>query len=237
MENPSSNTRPATLGDFVRQRPQRLRLCEQFGLNVCVAGGLSVEEACIQARVDPEYFLSQCEALEQMHAASLGFMNYTPRQIACDILNNHHEFIFTELAAIERLLERVSTRHWQSAPVWPKVLMCFRDLRQLLEQHLINESPMIRELTEKRRDGFAAVVRGRGLRDMLVAFEGDHERVHKLLVRIRSIVGGYCVPRDACLGQQAVVARLRDLEQKVLLLIQKEDNLLFVHLRSGLDAG
>lgn len=228
-----------TLADAVTADPAATRVFEAYGLDYCCGGRRSIEEACRTAGVDVDAVLAALEDLGP--APEVDWAGMGPAELVDHLEATHHAYLHTELPRLTALVDKVVGAHGARHPELADVEAIYAELRGELEPHLAKEErmlfPMIRELaTATVPPSFPCG----SLENPISVMLGEHDRAGDLLLRLRSITGGYEVPADGCASYRALYGGLAELEADVHLHVHKENNLLFpavVALEASLVAG
>jgi regulator of cell morphogenesis and NO signaling len=145
------------------------------------------------------------------------------------ILNNHHQFLKSELPAIGILLFKILGVHGSHHSELFDVHRKFSLLRMELEEHLVKEEvwlfPAIKAYETDRSPEQLEYVRS-----IIATLEEEHVAAGDLLKSLREITGHYTVPSDGCTTFALTYAKLQELEKNTFEHVHLENNILFKHI-------
>ncbi len=225
-----------TLGELVTRYPHmRVRL-EQLGLDYCCGGKRTLAEAVSAAGLDLKATVSDLEKslVPDQSAEAATDWSAVPLTVLADhILEKHHAFTKSQLARIDALLAKVQSAHRANhGSMLDALRVAFDPLKAELEAHLMKEEQILFPAI-KGIDGFMA---GRNSRPAVhcgsVAYpiqqmEHEHDSAGDVLVKMRTLTGGYRLPADACQTFKALYEALAALEADLHEHIHLENNILF----------
>jgi regulator of cell morphogenesis and NO signaling len=107
-----------TVGDLVKERPQRSRIFEEYQIDYCCGGGESLADACAKRGLDPQAVLWQIEESDSQPAAGetelvdADAMSLT--DLADHIEQTHHQYMKSELPRLDAMTQKVHEVHGES---------------------------------------------------------------------------------------------------------------------------
>jgi regulator of cell morphogenesis and NO signaling len=221
-----------TLGEIVTLHPSLAAALERSGLDYCCHGARTLAVAASEAGLDP-----QTVADELSHArvdeppaewASLG-----PADLVDHIEAVHHQYLWTEMGRISKLLDTIVNVHGDRHPELAEVRRVYTDVRNDFEPHLKQEEqvlfPMIRRLAGRAGEPTFETAE---ISAQIESLDAEHEVVGELLVELNRLTDGYSTPVDGCATYAACYRALAELESDTHLHIHKESNVLFPALRA-----
>jgi regulator of cell morphogenesis and NO signaling len=220
----------ATVGELVRQRPERSRTLEKLGIDYCCGGKKPLAQACAEKGLHAETVAQVLTAAEQAtstaDAADVSKMSMT--QLTEHIEQTHHAYLKRELPRLSEIVRRVASVHGDKAPALHDLSKTVDALAEDLRNHLAKEEeilfPSLRELEQSGRMSHACFGT---VRNPIHMMEQEHDAAGEMLERIRALTGDYAIPAWGCNTYRAMLDGLRQLEADTHQHIHKENNILF----------
>lgn len=219
-----------SLGDLVAENADRAKVFDEFDLDYCCGGKLSLEEACDKNGLDLEAVVMRLRQLDCHASTSASFVDTGLTELVDNIESTHHKYLKEELPRLEKLSDKVAKVHGARAPQMVELAYLLRNLKEELVQHTLKEEmvlfPYIRRLdsdTNKviRPPQFGAVA------NPIRCMEAEHDDAGKALVKIRQLTDDYTAPDDACASWVALLSGLESLDKDLRIHIHKENSILF----------
>jgi regulator of cell morphogenesis and NO signaling len=227
----SINYATAQVGQLVRQRPNRARLFEKFGIDYCCQGKTTLGEACQRRGLDTAQVY---EELTDLDAAAADVQDQSDwsvaplSQLIDHIIRAHHTYLRLELPRLENLLAKVAAAHAANHPELRELRQVFTALENELTPHMLKEEqilfPWIIRLERSQQTQAATCG---SINNPIRMMEHEHQLVGQLLARMRWLTANYMPPPDACPTYCALLASLAELERDLHRHIHKENNILF----------
>ena len=217
------------VGEIVAEKISRARVFEQYGLDYCCHGSVSLNEACKEKGIDPTEVvnaLSQSDA-EVKDSESTDWRKAGLTELADHIVATHHSYLNNELPRLNDLMEKVVIAHMGNHPELSKAAGILNSLTAELTQHMAKEEnmlfPIIRQMdstgnTESHCGSVSNPIR---------VMEMEHDNAGNALGSLRSITNDYRPPEDACTTYRALLSGLNELELDTHQHILKENSILF----------
>lgn len=222
--------------DIVAAHPGTIEVFEQFGIDYCCHGSLSLAEACRRAEVDVNPVLERlaevaatvpCEEAPRWEQASL-------RQIIGFIIHHHHEYTRRAIQAIRRGLSEVRAEHESAYPELAAVVSIFNRLSQETLFHLAKEEsglfPRIEQLemaSRGERPAAAAAPGRAGEHSTIRVMMEDHDAAGAMVAELRRLTGGYAPPAKADAAHRRLYRELAEFERDLHRHVHLENNVLF----------
>ncbi len=222
----------STVGDLVRQRPDRSRIFERLNIDYCCGGKLPLSEACAMAGVDANDVLAQLQQADVEPAQTSGrlvdadAMGLT--ELADHIEATHHAYLREELPRLDQITEKVARVHGEKDKRLLQVRDAFCALQDELMSHMLKEErilfPLIRQMEASDEPAnFHCGSIANPIRQM----EAEHDSAGDALSLMRSATDAYAPPEWACNTYRAMLDALATLERDMHQHIHKENNVLF----------
>ncbi len=219
----------ASLGDLVAQDPRRSRILGDLGIDYCCNGHRTLEEAVVAAGLD----VGEVAAALDLPADPAGAVRESTgrrpggnSELAHEIVDTHHAYMWAEMPRIAELLAKVVSVHGDVHPELVEVQEVFTGALSDLEPHMTKEERSVfPAISRLERGGRAAA--GGSLAEPIAALRREHEAIGRTLKRLRELTTGYTPPADACASYRALYSALAEMEHDLHVHIHKENNILF----------
>ncbi|HPU13745.1 MAG TPA: iron-sulfur cluster repair di-iron protein [Aeromicrobium sp.] len=214
----------ATLAELVIEDHRRAPILEGFGLDYCCGGQQSLADAVSVTGLD---LADVQQALElPTQAESTESTSRENAELAHDILDTHHAYMWEEMPRLLALVQKVHGVHGERHQELAEVLEIFTTAVGELEPHMTKEErsvfPSINRL--ERTGQWSA---SSPLADQVADLVDEHEAVGALFKRLNQVTENYEVPADACGSYRAMLEGLKRMELDLHEHIHKENNILF----------
>lgn len=220
-----------TVGDFVRQNPNRARVFESLKIDYCCGGKISLSRACEKRGINAEAVLEQIQACDAANEPTelVDVDSMTLTELADHIQATHHAYLKEELPRLEFMTEKVSRVHGDKDARLYRMREAFVALKAELEPHMMKEEmilfPIIRQLeASTERPEFHCGSVANPIRQM----EHEHDQAGNALAILNESTDGYMPPEWACNTYRAMLDALAKLEADMHQHVHKENNVLFV---------
>jgi regulator of cell morphogenesis and NO signaling len=223
-----------TVRDLAAGVPGATRVFESFGIDYCCGGHRTLAVACREASLPVEDLTRSLEEAERA-SQSGAERNWRQESLAAlteYIIDTHHSFTRQELDRLEKLFDKVCSRHGKNHPELFEAQKIFYQLKQDLIPHMLKEEqvlfPYITRMEEAADEGrpiqppFFNAVRN-PVRMMMT----EHDTAGDLLKRLRGITNGYTTPPNGCVSFQTLYQALAAFEADLHQHIHLENNILF----------
>lgn len=220
----------STVGDLVREVPNRARVFESLKIDYCCGGKISLATACAKRKIDPDVVverLAQSDA-EQATETIVDADAMTLTELADHVEATHHAYLKEELPRLDFMTEKVARVHADKEPRLAIVRQAFVALKNELEPHMMKEErilfPIVRQLeaSADRPESHCGSV-ANPIRQM----EHEHDLAGDQLAILRDASDGFVPPQWACNTYRAMLDALETLEADMHQHIHKENNVLF----------
>lgn len=224
-----------TIRDIALESPETTRVFEELKIDYCCGGRKPLDQACIDAGLDPEIVAQKIEAAIVAHDGrdrSESPESLSPSELIDHIVSTHHIFTANEVERLTPLMEKVCSRHGEQHRELFDLQTVFTALADSIAPHMQKEEmvlfPYIQSL-ESSITGHGRVspphfgTLENPIRMMMLDHDSDGERLRKM----RNISNDYTLPDGACPSYTALYAGLADLERDLHRHIHLENNVLF----------
>lgn len=223
-----------TVAEIAASSLAAVRVFEEYGIDYCCGGKRPLVDVCrekgleaevVQSDLDAAFAKSQVPARDWNTAPLAGLVEH--------IVTTHHEYLRSELPAIETRLEKVYKVYNQRyGPTLVGLPAVYAGLRAELEPHIRKEEMILFPAIVASE---AAVNSGRPLPTLpfgtvsnpIHMMESEHASAGEALVKIREITRNFELPEYACVTYRALMSSLDELERDLHMHIHLENNILF----------
>jgi regulator of cell morphogenesis and NO signaling len=223
-----------TVAEIALETPRAASLFEEFGIDYCCGGEMSLQEACNEARVA----LAEVEAaLQEVRdaRASADARDWGAGSLAeliAHIESFHHQYVRRALPRIDQLLSKVLTAHGQKHHDLGKVLRHFQVLGDEMVRHMMKEEqvlfPYIIRMEDAAAGGEAVAAPTFGtVKNPVRMMRAEHESIGLELREIRKLSKDYDTPKEQCNSFRALYNALEEFERERQQHIHLEDDILF----------
>jgi regulator of cell morphogenesis and NO signaling len=201
-------------------------------LDYCCGGNRPLGEVCAEKCIAAEMVLAALNEAVDNHPREEDFTGVTAAELIRHIVATHHAFIRSELPRLQKMAEKVATKH---GPIHVEATFIERDLRQLAGEllfHLDKEErvlfPYIEQLERSRMENAAPPKACFGsvespVRQMIA----EHEGAAHLLEDMRTATRGFTPWAGACPTTAGLYYGLKAFESDLHRHVHLENNLLF----------
>jgi len=212
--------------------PGATRIFEQFGIDYCCGGYRSLSDACQVRGIEIGEVVRSLEALRQTPDDSRDWREESLTSLAEYIIDTHHLFTKHEFDRLEKLLDKISSRHGEKQPELFEAQRIFAHLKEDLIPHMLKEEqvlfPFIARMEKAVGEESALAPPFFGtVRNPVRIMMMEHDAAGDLLIQLRSVTNGYMTPPDGCIGIQSLYHELSVLEADLHQHIHLENNILF----------
>ena len=225
----------AAVRDLAAGVPGATRVFESFGIDYCCGGHRTLADACREASLPVEDLarsLEEAGRASQDAGAEQDWRQESLTSLAAYIIDKHHQFTRQELDRLEKLFDKVCSRHGENHPELIESRKTFYQLKQDLIPHMLKEEqvlfPYITRMEEAACEGRAIPPPFFGTaRNPAQMMMTEHDTAGDLLQQLRGITKGYTIPPDGCVSFQTLYQALAAFEADLHQHIHLENNVLF----------
>lgn len=226
------NTANRKIAEIVSENIKTAHVFKKYGIDFCCGGGITIEKACLNKKINPNDVLRDLNALDKDKPASQNPNNWDLEFLIDYIVNTHHRYVTESLDIIKSYAEKVAKVHGESHPPVIEILQLFRALSNELTAHMIKEEkilfPHIKKLVQAKKSGTATEsAPAFNIQNPIQVMEHEHETAGNLLKEIAVLSNNYTPPEWACNTFKALYEKLSEFEQDLHIHIHLENNILF----------
>ncbi len=223
-----------TVREYAIETPQTIPVFEKLGIDFCCGGNRPLEEACVAANAsldEVQKALEQALA-EPVRPSERELRSGSLAELMSHIMQTHHVYVRTHVPEIEKLLEKVYSKHGEKHPELAQIRSVFHGLGQELMMHMMKEENILFPYIERMEE---SVIQGDPIlpppfgtvANPVRMMEHEHDDAGVALKALRETSRGYTPPADACVSFQALYTALENFEKDLHQHIHLENNVLF----------
>lgn len=224
-----------TLSDIVRSDYRAADVLKKWGIDYCCGSDVSLQEACARHDADPAAVQQDLDLLvNNLLSPEIKAAAEWPLEFLIDYLVHvHHAYLKRELPQLRNMLRGFVHNHRHKFPHLREVEDVFNDLAAELADHNQQEEdsifPYLKQIisTHKRQETYGSLfVRALG-RPLGQKVSADHNRIAALQAHLRTVTNQYHFTEDACISQQVIYQKLKELENNLKVHKHLENNILY----------
>lgn len=209
------------VGDLVQENTGLTSLFEEYGIDYCCQGNITLEEACRRRKIDVNKILSAIKK----HNVTIGtgwqphFDSWSSRLLIQYIIENHHVWERQALDEVNDLAEKVAEHHGDDYPNLKKVKELVAHLRSTIISHF----------AEEEEELFPMMLKGSKSRELLKELDRmktEHVDVGAMLTDITLLTSNFQAPEEACDSFRFLYQKLKELKLDIHQHIHLENNIL-----------
>src|SRR5262249_10988971 len=135
----------ATIRDLAAGVPGATRVFETFGIDYCCGGHRTLVDACREASLPVEGLTRSLEEAGRasQSGAERDWRQESLRSLAAHIIDKHHHGARQEIDRLEKLFDKVCSRHGENHPELFEARKTFYQLKQDLIPHMLKEEQVL----------------------------------------------------------------------------------------------
>jgi regulator of cell morphogenesis and NO signaling len=227
MTEPLTTT---TVGDIVATDFRTAGIFDQFGIDFCCGGRLSLADACRAAVVDAAIVIRALGSLPPAGADDQNAAQWPAERLIDHIVSTHHAYVRITMPRVADYLAELEEVHGAHHPELARVRAAFADVSAELLQHMVKEEqvlfPYIAELAARGGCGHSPSPFGT-VENPIRMMEREHREAADGLRAIRELTAGYTAPADGCATYAVCMAELARFENDLHRHVHLENNVLF----------
>lgn len=220
------------LGEVVAHDFRTATVFDQYNLDFCCKGSRSIEEACLQAGINPAEVIQALEQIHHSEKTNIDFNSWPLDLLADYIEKKHHRYVSDQIPVLQRYLDKINTVHGQKHSELAEIKKLFSESAGELTVHMKKEElllfPFIRKMVHARQAGTTSPPAPFGsVQNPVLMMIHDHDMEGDRFRKIAQLSNNYTPPADGCTTYQATLALLKEFEQDLHVHIHLENNILF----------
>lgn len=222
-------TPAAHVSDIVTSAPATIAVFQRHRIEFCCGGHVPLGEVCAHEGLDVDRMIDELTAATAPFDDTADWQTAPLADLVAHIQTTYHAPLYEELPRLAAMLAKVVSRHGERLPdVLFPLAATFDALDHDLQFHMRREDAIL----------FPAIVRlasqphlvvgdSHPLVGPITVMEHDHDEADRELATIRSLTSNYEPPADACPTFRGLYYGLSDLEHRMRLHVDLENEVLF----------
>jgi len=219
-----------TVGELVREQPNRARVFETLGIDYCCGGKKLLEDVCSSKGLNADDVLAQLQAID---SAEIEPTDVDADAMALDALANHivethHAYLKRELPRLNQMVQKVNRVHGEKDARLASVEQILYAFSRELDLHMMKEEQMLfPAITTLSNSDHAPSFMFGSIANPIRMMEMEHDSAGDGLEQMRKLTDDFTPPDWACNTYRALIDGLARLEADMHQHVHKENNVLF----------
>lgn len=227
-----TNIKQMKVGELVSKYPQLANIFDEYRIDFCCGGGVSLAHAAGKKNVDLEALIGKVKAQLGENTNNLPDETWTSKELIDHIIETHHQYLASEIPLLLKFLNKLEHVHGGRHPELIEIHRLFAESAQDLTAHMKKEElmafPLI-ERVEKVANGAIEISAAQKERMMESIGElvAEHENEGARIGKMAEITNNFVPPADACNTYMVTFHKLAVFEKDLHRHIHLENNILF----------
>lgn len=233
-------SKDCTVGQLVAESPTRAGIFDEYGIDYCCGGKLTLEEACRRKGIRVTELIDRLQSINE-NGSTNGERDWTKTSLA-DLIEHivfvYHRPLQQQLSRALPLAEKVATVHGDRHPEMVEVMHIFKTFAAQLELHMHKEEmilfPAIAGIESGRQMSFGC---GGGIEMPIGVMTQEHDEAGEALAAMQKLTNNFTPPADACNSFRVLLHLLSEINTEMHWHVHKENNILFPRAISMVQTG
>ena len=228
METTIPDTYRQSLASLSVAYPSAITIFNQYDLDYCCGGNISLAEACAAKHLNPEKIMNEIQMATNAEPSFLHPESWSAALLIDFIEQNYHTSTRSSIVTLRYLLDKVCAAHSAEHPEVEIIKKEFDALADELIDHMKKEELVLFPALRER--AYASATHEIFLSDLhqpIAAMEHEHQHAGDHLKRIRNLSHHYTPPADACPTYLLTYQKLEAFDRELIQHIHLENNILF----------
>lgn len=220
----------SSVGQLVAQRPMLACVLEQYGIDYCCGGKISLEEACRKKGLNVAELMEKLIAADSKpQSTERDWTIASLKDLINHIINTYHQPLRQELTRVAPLAEKVARVHGDNHPEMVELLHIFNRFKAQLELHMQKEEMVLFPgIASIEASGTPQIFGcGGGIEHPIEVMSQEHDDAGEAMCTMRRLANDYIPPEDACNSFKVLLSSLAQIESEMHQHVHKENNILF----------
>ena len=139
------------IGDIVKQNFQTARIFDEYNIDFCCGGGISLSQACAKSNTNMNLLLPRLEALAMVRDPDSDYIDSLELDELCSYIEKrHHRYVSQNIPFLQQKLQKLCDVHGPNHPELFELKELFDGAAGNLSVHMKKEElvlfPMIRKM-------------------------------------------------------------------------------------------
>jgi len=220
------------VGAIVRLNFKTAQLFEEYGIDFCCGGDISLSEACNNSNIDIDKLIDDLEAQMKVSDSESRYIEQLGLGQLCDyIIDRHHGYVNDTVPFLLMKLQKLCDVHGSAHPELFNIKDHFETMAGNLALHMKKEElslfPLVQKIEEYRKNGGGELIESGILQNTIAELDGEHQAEGERFAAIEKLSNNYTVPPDGCNTFEVTYQTLKEFEQDLNRHIHLENNVLF----------
>jgi len=222
-----------TIGTIVAKDYRTAKVFEDYGIDFCCGGKLTLTAACIEKGIDQAAISRDLEAVQnQTLERSQNYLAWELPFLLDYIVNVHHTYLNENIPQIVGYLHKISGVHGKNHPELIDITALFSKIASAMPPHLREEEvdffPAVKRADQAKKSNVPLTEKDiKSIRQSLAKLVQEHEEIGDAIHKIHQLAKGYAIPPDACNTFTVTYLKLKEFEDDLHKHVHLENNILF----------
>lgn len=218
-----------TVGQLVAERPARANIFDEYGIDYCCGGKLTLEEACRRKGVRLNELLERLENDSPITSQEKDWSQQSLKELMNHIVFHYHRPLQHQLPRVLQLAQKVADAHSKNHPEMLQVLQLLKEFSQQLELHMHKEEMVLFPAIYALDEGNDWVNNGcsGGIEMPIAVMTHEHDEAGAALDTFTKLTNNFTPPNDACNSLRVLLHALATIKSDMKQHVHKENNILF----------
>ena len=225
-------TNETIVGDIVKANYQTARIFDDYRIDYCCGGNISVGNACAAEGIESDELIGRLESTLAHEDSISRYLENLPLSALCDyIIETHHNYIRDRVPFILSKLQKLCEVHGEHHPELFQVKEMFDAASANLMTHMEKEEsvlfPVIRKLVQTKLEGKLTADEGTHTDSSVKELMDEHQQEGDRFKEMSKITNNFEVPPDGCNTFEVTYRSLAEFVKDLHRHIHLENNILF----------
>ncbi|WP_103866475.1 iron-sulfur cluster repair di-iron protein [Aquimarina sp. I32.4] len=220
------------VGQLVAEDYRTAAVFSKYGIDFCCGGGITIEKACIENKVDQNILEKELLQLNVVDNEVVAYDKWELDVLIDHIINVHHTYVKENVAIISEYANKVARVHGHHYTEVIEVNKLFNEVANELVSHLQKEEqvlfPYIKKLVAAEKGSLYNSPPFGTVNNPIRMMEHEHEGAGAIFKEISRVTNNYTPPQEACTTFKVLYAKLEEFEKDLHKHIHLENNILHV---------
>jgi|688.fasta_scaffold469388_1 regulator of cell morphogenesis and NO signaling len=218
-----------TVGQLVAERPNRANVFDEYGIDYCCGGKLTLEEACRRKGLRLNEVIEKLQNNNNEIFIEKDWTRSSLKDLIDHIVFHYHRPLQNQFPRVLQLAEKVSKAHSSNHPEMVEVFQILQTFCSQLELHMHKEEMVLFPAIASMESGNGKISFGcgGGLEMPISVMSQEHDDAGEALGVLQSLTNNFTPPEDACNSFRVLLHALAEINSEMKQHVHKENNILF----------
>ncbi|EOA56181.1 regulator of cell morphogenesis and NO signaling [Parabacteroides sp. PF5-5] len=228
----NKNYKDMTVGQIVADKFDNSKVFNDFGIDFCCRGDVSLSNACNAQGIDIKDVLKKLGETEPFVDKTMDFKTWDIDLLVDFIIKHHHRYIRKNGRGIQELLNKVCDVHGNKYNSLYEVKALFDASLTDLNEHLNKEEQILFPYIYEMHEAYSSrkplpFFHCGGVEQPIAVMMSEHDTEGSRFREISRLTNTYLAPDDACESYRLVLNQLNEFEENLHHHIHLENNIVF----------